>query len=232
MRAWMSSVNDALAHFVLLINGAVALVAGFFAAASGRVSVEWGFAIAGVIFVGLTACLLSRTAALVAAFLGSGLSGLVAGAVGSAFVAGQVASWFVGGLSGVSAFALVFHLYRRFVRVTTGGGEMEGRFVGTFNERDHQMRKGSGAATLVVSATDAGDHDLRVTGLVVGGVTVDLHGKRREGEMAADLSKAGATPGPFELLRGKASIHGDEFIVDLEGAPFGSYVFTGNRQRG
>jgi len=82
-------------------------------------------------------------------------------------------------------------------------------------------------------ARDAADHDLRITGLIVGGVSVDLFGVRREDEtVSADLKRAGATPAPFELLRGKAMLDDATLIVDLEGSPFGSYVFTGQRRRG
>jgi len=226
----MAGQNDARAHLIFLLNGGVALVAAFFAAASGKVSVAWGLAIAGAIFGGLTACLLSRKTAIVAALLGASLAGLIAGGLGFAFFA-SAAAWIVGGLTGAAAFVLVFLLYWRFVRATTGGGDLEGLFGGTFNERDETMRQGSGAATVAVSAAREGDQDLRVTGLVVGGVTIDFFGRRREGETVADLTKAGATVAPCELLRGTASIHGDDLIVDLEGSPFGSYVFTGRRTR-
>jgi hypothetical protein len=47
---------------------------------------------------------------------------------------------------------------------------------------------------------------------------------------AADL-RIGSSAAPFTLLRGKVSIHGATLIVDLEGWPFGSYVFTGQRRR-
>jgi hypothetical protein len=69
--------------------------------------------------------------------------------------------------------------------------------------------------------------------LVVGGVPIDLCGVRREEEtVIADLSKGRATTAPFDLVRGKASVHeGGPLIVDLEGSPFGSYVFTGTRER-
>ena len=226
----MSPLNDASAHLIFLINGGVALVAAATTVVGGKIPVAWGVPIGGAIFAGLTACLLSRKTAIVAAVLGSSLAGLVAGAFGSGLTSGP-GSWFVAGLAGVSAFVLVLLAYRRFVRATTGGGELEGRFAGTFNERDEKMRKGRGAATVIVAPTEQGDHDLRVTGLVVGGVTVDLFGKRRGEETVADLSPTGATVAPFQLLRGKASIHGRMLIVDLEGSPFGSYVFTGFRHR-
>ena len=46
------------------------------------------------------------------------------------------------------------------------------------------------------------------------------------------LGQGGAITAPLVLLRGKASVHeGGMLIVDLEGSPFGSYVFTGRRER-
>ena len=47
------------------------------------------------------------------------------------------------------------------------------------------------------------------------------------GSFDAEYRSAAA---PFTLLRGKVSIHGATLIVDLEGSPFGSYVFTGQRR--
>ena len=116
------------------------------------------------------------------------------------------------------------------MRATTGAGELEGTFSGSFNERDEDLRKGGGAATVIVSTTNQDDDDLLLRGLIDGGVAVDFWKKRRAGETIASIGSAPAKR--FELVRGKASIHGATLIVDLEGSPFGSYVFTGQRRRG
>jgi hypothetical protein len=228
VRAWMSPLNDARAHLVFLLNGGVSLIVG---AGPWNLPMAWRLTIGAAVFVVLTACLLSRRTAIVAGLLGSSFAAVIGGAMAWTFSSGREAARLFAGLSGSSAFVLAFLIYRRFVRATTGGGDLEGRFTGAFNERDEQRRKGSGVATVVVSPTDEGDHDLRVTGLVVGGVAVDFFGARREGETIADLRTGAAPAARFELLRGKISIHGSSLIVDLEGSPFGSYVFTGHRAR-
>ena len=228
----MSWRNDATAQIVFVLNAGVSLVAGI-AGGARFASAFLGLAIAVGAFVALTAALFNARFAMIGAVAAAALVGLCAGAFGGSFFQLGAVSRIAGGVIGCAAFAGTFLYYRSFVRSTTGAGDLAGRYVGTFNERDETLKKGSGAATVVVSSTDAADHDLRITGLVVGGVPVDLFGVRREEEtVIADLKKTGPTPAPFELLRGKAMIDGDTLIVDLEGSPFGSYVFTGQRQRG
>jgi hypothetical protein len=232
VKGWMSWRNDATAHIVFVLNAGVSLVAGIVAGTHFE-SAVLGLGIAVGAFVALTAALFNARFAMIGAVAAAALVGLCAGAFGGSFFQFGVLSRIAGGVIGCAAFAATFLCYRRFVRSTTGAGDLEGRYVGTFNERDETLKKGSGAATVVVSSTVVADHDLRITGLVVGGVPVDLFGVRREDEtVIADLTKAGATPTPFELLRGKAIIDEATLIVDLEGSPFGSFVFTGQRQRG
>lgn len=218
---------------MFVLNGGVALLAGFAAAVQWKLSMGDGLAIAATTFAGLTVCLLSRAAAMAASLTAASLVGSIAAFVCWVLVSEPVASQFAACLGGASGFGLVFVLYRRLARSTTGAGDLEGLYTGTFNERDEKLRKGSGAATVVVSATEEADHDLLLTGLVVGGLSVDLYGVRREDEtVSADLGKGRAITAPFVLLRGKASVHeGGMLIVDLEGSPFGSYVFTGKRAR-
>jgi hypothetical protein len=231
-RAWFASQHDARAHLIFLINAGVAVVAGAAAALEWRLTTGWGVAIAAGAFSVLTASLLSRRAALLAGVAASSLVGVVAFFVAWVVVAGPALSQLAACLGGASGFALTFLAYRRFVRATTGAGDLEGTFSGSFNERDEDLRKGGGAATVIVSTTSQDDDDLLLRGLIVGGVAVDFLGKRRAGETIADLSIGSAPAKRFELVRGKASIHGATLIVDLEGSPFGSYVFTGQRRRG
>ncbi|HEY7371048.1 MAG TPA: hypothetical protein VIF57_02645, partial [Polyangia bacterium] len=231
VRAWFASQHDARAQLIFLINAAVAVIAGAAAALEWQLSAGWGVAIAIGAFAGLTASLLSRRAALLASLAASSLVGVVAFFVAWVVVAGPALSQLAACLAGASGFALTLLAYRRFVHATTGAGDLEGSFSGSFNERDEDLRKGGGRATVRVSTTDQDDDDLALRGLVVGGVAVDLFGKRRAGETIADLRIGTAPAHRFELVRGKVSIHGDLLIVDLEGSPFGSYVFTGQRRR-
>jgi hypothetical protein len=230
--AWLSRGNEAGAEIVFLLNGAVSVIAGI---ASGLwlASLRAAIAIVVAAFVLLTAALFDRRFSMVGAVAGSLLCGLWIGLFASSFLGLGVLAGIGGTLIGCGAFVGTFQLYKGFVRSTTGAGDLEGRYAGTFNERDERMKKGSGGASVLVSAvTEGGDHDLRITGLVVGGVAVELHGVRREGTaIAAELRQAAATPAPFELLRGKAMVDGAKLIVDLEGVPFGSYVFIGQRER-
>jgi hypothetical protein len=229
VKGWFSARNDASAEWVFTINAVAALLAGLWALKMKLPPVV-ALAIGAAAFVALTAALLRRGTAIVATLAGASLVGVVAGLLGAAFLAPGVAP-FGGVVIGAGGFASTFWLYRRLVRATTGAGGMEGRYVGTFNERDRARRQGSGAATVLVTATEAGEHDLRVSGLVVGGVSVELVGARREEEtVIADLTYAGSATASFDLIRGKAILDGAMLIVDLEGVPFGTYVFTGQRE--
>jgi hypothetical protein len=226
--------HGAAAHLVFVINAGVALGVGIAASQGLKIPFNWGLVIAAAAFAGLTVCLLSPRAAWVTMIAGSGLVGLVAGYVGSWFFVGQATTVIGGVVVGAAVGLPTFVVYRHLVRATIGAGEMEGRYAGTFNERDENLRKGTGDATIVVSAHAGGDHDLRLNGLVVGGVPVELFGKRREEEQRApfaELSAGQTGAAPFVLLRGRAQVDGSLLIVDLEGSPFGSYVFKGRRQR-
>lgn len=228
--AWFSWENDAGAQIVFLLNAGVSLVAGI--AAGLSLGSFWAaIAIAVGAFVALTAALFDTRFAMVGAVTGSLLNGAWISVLAASFLGLGAVARIAATLIGVAAFAGTFRLYKGFVRATTGAGDLEGRYTGTFNERDEHMNKGSGGASVLVSATTEADHDLRITGLVVGGVAVELSGVRREGRaVIAELHPSAATPVPFQLVRGKAMVDGTKLIVDLEGSPFGSYVFTGQRQ--
>ena len=230
--AWFSWENDASAQIVFLLNGGVSLISGI----AGGLSFGsfWAaVAIAVGAFVALTAALFDTRFAMVGAVTGSLLSGAWSAVLAASFLGLGVVARVAATVIGVAAFVGTLRLYRGFVRSTTGAGDLEGRYTGTFNERDERMKKGSGGASVLVASTTEGDHDLRITGLIVGGVAVELHGVRREGRaIIADLRLSSTTPAPFQLLRGKAMVDGAKLIVDLEGLPFGSYVFTGQRDSG
>lgn len=229
----MLSRNDASSQVVFAINAGVAIGVGIAAARALKLSTNAGLVIAAVAFAGLMACLMSARTAWFATIAGSTAAGVAAGYMSGELFTSRL-TWVIGGGAiGAGAFALTFLFYRRLVTATTGAGEMAGRYAGTFNEMDERRRRGTGNATVVVSAAQAGDHDLRLTGLVVGGLSVEMFGKRRDEEdkaPSADLS-LGKVEGPgFVLLRGWAQFDGAMLIVDLEGSPFGTYVFTGQRQ--
>jgi hypothetical protein len=232
VKGWLSWRNDAAAQIVVMLNFVVSVIAGV-AAGAWLESKRAAIAVTAVVVLALTVALSHRRLAMIGAAAAAALVGLCAGAFGAALIGLGAAANVAGGAIGCAAFAGTFLYYRRFVRSTTGAGDLEGRYAGTFNERDEKLKKGSGSATVVVAATDAGDHDLRVTGLVVGGMPIELYGARREEEtVIADLARPAGISAPFELLRGKAMLDGATLIVDLEGSPFGWYVFTGRRQRG
>jgi hypothetical protein len=50
VKGWLSWRNDNAAHLVLLLNGGVALLAGFAVAAQWQSSIGWGLAIAAAAF--------------------------------------------------------------------------------------------------------------------------------------------------------------------------------------
>jgi hypothetical protein len=230
-KGWFSARNDASAQWVFTINGGAALVAGMWAL-KVRLPPAAALAIGVGVFAGLAAALLHARTAIVASLAGASLVGVVAGFGGAAFLGEGVTAELGGVAIGGGGFGLAFWAYRRLIHATTGAGGMEGRYAGTFNERDRELKQGSGAATVVVTAVEAGEHDLRLSGLIVGGVSVVLFGARREEEtIIADLTKAEWAAAPLDLFRGKAILDGEMLIVDLEGAPFGTYVFTGHRRR-
>lgn len=231
---WLSPRHEGSSNFVFMINGGVALGVGIAAARALKLSVNSGLVIAAVAFAGLMVCMLTARAAWLAILAGSSLAGVVAGYMGAAFFEGQATSVIGGGAIGAGAFGLTFLIYRHFVRATTGAGGMEGRYAGTFNQLDESRRRASGDATVVVAASERGEYELRLTGLVLGGVPVELLGKRREEEHKApyvELSLGPAEGARLVLLRGWAQVDDATLIVDLEGSPFGTYVFTGQRRR-
>jgi len=231
---WLSPRHEASSHFVFMINGAVALGVGIAAARALKLSVNSGLVIAAVAFAGLMVCMLTARAAWVAMLAGSSLAGVVAGYMGAAFFEGQAASVAGGGAIGAGAFGLTFLIYRHFVRSTTGSGGMEGRYAGTFNQLDESRRRASGEATIVIAAAESGEYELRLTGLALDGVPVELLGKRREEEHKAPHIELSLGPGAaprLVLMRGWAQVDDATLIVDLDGTPFGTYVFTGQRRR-
>jgi len=65
-------------------------------------------------------------------------------------------------------------------------------------------------------------------------VPVELLGKRREEEHKAPHIELSLGPGAaprLVLMRGWAQVDDATLIVDLDGTPFGTYVFTGQRRR-
>lgn len=231
---WLSPRHEASSHFVFMINGAVALGVGIAARRALKLSVNSGLVIAAVAFAGLMVCMLTARAAWVAILAGSSLAGVVAGYMGAALFEGQVASVAGGGAIGAGAFGLTFLIYRHFVRSTTGAGGLEGRYAGTFNQLDESRRRASGEATVVIAAAERGEYELRLTGLVLDGVPVELLGKRREEEHKAPYMELSLGPGAgprLVLMRGWAQVEDATLIVDLDGTPFGTYVFTGQRRR-
>lgn len=233
-KGWFSRRNEASSNVVFVANAIVALGVGYAAAQALKLSFNGGLVVAVVAFAALMACMLSARAAWLATVAGSAGAGAVAGYVGSAFFVGKVTSVIGGGAIGAAAFGLTLFFYRHLVRVTTGAGGMEGRYVGTFNQLDDSRRRGTGDATAVIAVSDGADHEVRLTGLVLGGVPVELLGKRREEEDKEpflELSLGPVEGARLVLLRGWARADDAMLIVDLEGSPFGTYVFTGQRQR-
>jgi hypothetical protein len=231
---WLSPRHEASSHFVFMINGAVALGVGIVAGRALKLSVNTSLVIAAVAFAGLMVCMLTARAAWVAIVAGSSLAGVVAGYMGAAFFEGQVASVAGGAAIGAGAFGLTFLIYRHFVRSTTGSGGMEGRYAGTFNQLDESRHRASGEATVVIAAAEQAEYELRLTGLVLDGVPVELLGKRREEEHKAPYMELSLGPGAgprLVLMRGWAQVEDATLIVDLDGTPFGTYVFTGQRRR-